>query len=106
MIGSCGCFSQVNSWEMFGTTLPPHDEKTHFHPRSPHGAAKVQSSWITPNHREAVFGCASASAAFVLTRFSPASRPTTGGKYLQCLGSSHGTTSMTSLRARSANGNP
>jgi hypothetical protein len=71
MIGSYCRFSPVNSWEKFGTTHPPHDDQTHFHPWSPHGAAKVQSSWITPTHREAVFGRASAATAFELTRFSP-----------------------------------
>ena len=38
---------------MFGATPPPQDEETPFYPRSPYGAAKVYSYWITKNYREA-----------------------------------------------------
>ena len=46
-------FYQASSSEMFGATPPPQDESTAFHPRSPYGAAKVYSYWITRNYREA-----------------------------------------------------
>lgn len=39
--------------EIFGSTLPPQNEKSDFHPRSPYGAAKMYSYWITVNYREA-----------------------------------------------------
>ncbi|MCW2729374.1 MAG: GDP-mannose 4,6-dehydratase, partial [Mycobacterium sp.] len=38
---------------MFGATPPPQNEDTPFYPRSPYGAAKVYSYWITRNYREA-----------------------------------------------------
>ena len=38
---------------MFGATPPPQDEETPFYPRSPYGAAKVYSYWMTRNYREA-----------------------------------------------------
>jgi GDPmannose 4,6-dehydratase len=37
---------------MFGASPPPQDESTPFYPRSPYGAAKVYSHWITKNYRE------------------------------------------------------
>jgi GDPmannose 4,6-dehydratase len=46
-------FYQASSSEMFGATPPPQDENTPFYPRSPYGAAKVFSYWITKNYREA-----------------------------------------------------
>ena len=46
-------FYQASSSEMFGATPPPQDEETPFYPRSPYGAAKVYSYWITKNYREA-----------------------------------------------------
>ncbi|KIQ11808.1 GDP-D-mannose dehydratase [Rhodococcus sp. MEB064] len=46
-------FYQASSSEMFGATPPPQDESTPFHPRSPYGAAKVYSYWVTRNYREA-----------------------------------------------------
>jgi len=53
MIG-LGCrFYQASSSEMFGATPPPQDEDTPFYPRSPYGAAKVYSYWMTRNYREA-----------------------------------------------------
>jgi GDPmannose 4,6-dehydratase len=49
-----GCrFYQASSSEMFGATPPPQDEETPFYPRSPYGAAKVYSYWMTRNYREA-----------------------------------------------------
>ena len=46
-------FYQAGSSEMFGSTPPPQNETTPFHPRSPYGAAKVYSHWMTVNYREA-----------------------------------------------------
>nr|WP_296778796.1 GDP-mannose 4,6-dehydratase [Rhodococcus sp. (in: high G+C Gram-positive bacteria)] len=46
-------FYQASSSEMFGASPPPQNEDTPFHPRSPYGAAKVYSYWVTRNYREA-----------------------------------------------------
>lgn len=46
-------FYQASSSEMFGATPPPQHEQTPFYPRSPYGAAKVYSYWMTRNYREA-----------------------------------------------------
>lgn len=46
-------FYQASSSEMFGATPPPQNEQTPFYPRSPYGAAKVYSYWMTRNYREA-----------------------------------------------------
>lgn len=46
-------FYQASSSEMFGAAAPPQNENTEFYPRSPYGAAKVYSYWITKNYREA-----------------------------------------------------
>lgn len=46
-------FYQASSSEMFGKVLEvPQTEQTPFYPRSPYGAAKVYSYWITKNYRE------------------------------------------------------
>jgi GDPmannose 4,6-dehydratase len=46
-------FYQASSSEMFGSTPPPQNEETPFHPRSPYGCAKVYGYWATVNYREA-----------------------------------------------------
>ncbi|WP_328535640.1 GDP-mannose 4,6-dehydratase [Streptomyces sp. NBC_00344] len=46
-------YYQASSSEMFGSTPPPQNEETPFHPRSPYGAAKVFGYWTTVNYREA-----------------------------------------------------
>lgn len=46
-------FYQASSSEMFGSTPPPQNEETPFHPRSPYGCAKVFSYWAAVNYREA-----------------------------------------------------
>ena len=46
-------FYQASSSEMFGATPPPQNELTAFYPRSPYGAAKLYSYWMTCNYREA-----------------------------------------------------
>ena len=52
-------FYQASSSEMFGATPSPQNEETPFYPRSPYGAAKVYSYWMTKNYREAygLFAC-------------------------------------------------
>ena len=52
-------YYQASSSEMFGATPPPQTEETPFYPRSPYGAAKVYSYWMTRNYREAydIFAC-------------------------------------------------
>ena len=53
-------FYQAGSSEMFGRVMEtPQTEKTPFYPRSPYGAAKLYSHWITVNYREAynIFAC-------------------------------------------------
>ena len=46
-------FYQASTSEMFGATPPPQNEATAFYPRSPYGAAKLYSHWVTVNYREA-----------------------------------------------------
>ena len=47
-------FYQASSSEMYGRVLEvPQKETTPFYPRSPYGAAKVYSYWMTVNYREA-----------------------------------------------------
>ena len=46
-------FYQASTSEMFGATSPPQNETSAFHPRSPYGAAKLYSHWVTINYREA-----------------------------------------------------
>jgi GDPmannose 4,6-dehydratase len=53
MIGLDCRFYQASSSEMFGASPPPQHELTPFYPRSPYGAAKVYSYWMTRNYREA-----------------------------------------------------
>ena len=51
--GSASRYYQASSSEMFGATPPPQNEGSPFYPRSPYGASKVFSYWITKNYREA-----------------------------------------------------
>ncbi len=46
-------FYQASTSEMFGSTSPPQNETSAFRPRSPYGAAKLYSHWVTINYREA-----------------------------------------------------
>lgn len=46
-------FYQASSSEMFGSSPPPQNETTPFHPRSPYGTAKVFGYWSARNYREA-----------------------------------------------------
>ena len=45
-------FYQASSSEMFGAEPAPQSEETVFYPRSPYGAAKLYSHWMTKNYRE------------------------------------------------------
>lgn len=44
---------QACSSEMFGSSPPPQDENTPFHPRSPYAASKVAAYYYAVNYREA-----------------------------------------------------
>lgn len=46
-------FLTASSSEMFGSSPPPQNELTKFHPRSPYGVAKVAGFYATVNYREA-----------------------------------------------------
>lgn len=46
-------FLTASSSEMFGSSPPPQNERTVFHPRSPYGTAKVAGFFATVNYREA-----------------------------------------------------
>jgi GDPmannose 4,6-dehydratase len=46
-------FYQASSSEMFGSSPPPQNEDTPFHPRSPYGASKLLAYWAARNYREA-----------------------------------------------------
>jgi GDPmannose 4,6-dehydratase len=46
-------FYQASSSEMFGSSPPPQNESTPFHPRSPYACAKAFAYWATVNYREA-----------------------------------------------------
>ncbi len=58
--GACR-FYQASTSELFGgiPETAPQNEKTPFYPKSPYGAAKLYSYWITVNYREAyqLFAC-------------------------------------------------
>ena len=45
-------FYQAGSSEMFGSALPPQDENTPFHPRSPYAVSKVAAHFFVMNYRE------------------------------------------------------
>lgn len=58
--GSRVKFYQAGSSEMFGKAKEvPQRETTRFYPRSPYGAAKAYSHWVTVNYRESygLFAC-------------------------------------------------
>lgn len=46
-------FYQASSSELYGSTPPPQDESTPFHPRSPYAVAKLYGFWAVVNYREA-----------------------------------------------------
>jgi len=46
-------FYQASTSELYGSSPPPQDERTPFHPRSPYGVAKLYGYWAVVNYREA-----------------------------------------------------
>src|SRR4030081_3824481 len=46
-------FYQASTSEMFGSTPPPQNESSPFHPRSPYAVAKLYAHWRTVNYRKA-----------------------------------------------------
>ncbi len=46
-------FYQASSSELYGSTPPPQNEETPFHPRSPYSVAKLYAYWAVVNYREA-----------------------------------------------------
>ena len=46
-------FYQASTSELYGSTPPPQNETTAFHPRSPYAVAKLYAYWIVVNYREA-----------------------------------------------------
>jgi GDPmannose 4,6-dehydratase len=51
--GASSRIYQASTSELFGSTPPPQQEDTPFHPRSPYGVAKLYAYWATVNYREA-----------------------------------------------------
>ncbi len=45
-------FYQAGSSEMYGSSPPPQNESTPFHPRSPYAVSKVAAHWYARNYRE------------------------------------------------------
>lgn len=45
-------YYQAGSSEMYGSTPPPQNEETPFHPRSPYSVSKVAAHWYGVNYRE------------------------------------------------------
>jgi GDPmannose 4,6-dehydratase len=46
-------FYQASTSELYGSTPPPQNEDTPFHPRSPYSVAKMYGYWAVRNYREA-----------------------------------------------------
>jgi GDPmannose 4,6-dehydratase len=46
-------FYQASTSELYGSSPPPQNEQTPFHPRSPYAAAKLYAYWVTVNYRQA-----------------------------------------------------
>ena len=45
-------FYQASTSELYGSTPPPQNELSTFHPRSPYAAAKLMAYWCTVNYRD------------------------------------------------------
>jgi GDPmannose 4,6-dehydratase len=45
-------FYQASTSELYGSTPPPQNELSNFHPRSPYAAAKLMAYWCTVNYRD------------------------------------------------------
>lgn len=44
---------QASTSELYGSSPPPQNENTPFHPRSPYGVSKLAAHWLAINYREA-----------------------------------------------------
>lgn len=51
--GGTARFYQASTSELYGSSPPPQNEETRFHPRSPYGVSKLAAYWLTVNYREA-----------------------------------------------------
>ena len=45
-------YYQASTSELYGSTPPPQNENSPFHPRSPYAAAKLMAYWCTVNYRD------------------------------------------------------
>lgn len=56
-------FLQCSTSELYGSTPPPQNEDSPFHPRSPYAVAKLAAYWAVVNYRESynLFACNSIS---------------------------------------------
>jgi len=45
-------YYQASTSELYGSTPPPQNEESKFHPRSPYASAKLMAYWSTVNYRE------------------------------------------------------
>lgn len=52
-------FYQASTSELYGSSPPPQNEETPFHPRSPYGVSKLAAYWLTVDYRESygLFAC-------------------------------------------------
>ena len=66
-------YYQASSSEMFGSTPPPQNETTPFHPRSPYAIAKVAGYWHTVNYRE-LTGCIAATGFYLIMKVNVAGK--------------------------------
>ena len=46
-------YYQASTSELYGSTPPPQNEESKFHPRSPYASAKLMAYWSAVNYREA-----------------------------------------------------
>ncbi len=52
LINKCRIY-QASTSELYGSSLPPQNETTAFHPRSPYAISKLYAYWTVRNYREA-----------------------------------------------------
>lgn len=74
-------FYQASSSEMYGSTPPPQNEETTFHPRSPYACAKAHAHYLTQNYRERGLH---ASAGILFNHESPRRTPTFVTRKITC----------------------
>ena len=74
--GGAGCaFYQASSSELFGSSPPPQNEDTPFHPRSPYGVAKVYRATGPRSTTARPTACSRSTASSSTTRARAAARP-------------------------------